>query len=238
MPRTAQLSLPLVMPAQAQKHVTVNQAFSILDTVTQLGVKSSVASSPPDAPTGGDAFIVPAGATGEWQGRSGSVAVWTNGGWTYLNARPGWKAWDENLSGWQVFDGSTWIWNALATSTGGAALSARTLAFDHAFGAGLNNITSVVIPGGSQVIGVSGRVVEPISGSSLTGWRVGVQGADNRYGSRLGVALNSSLAGLSGSPVTYYSETPLLLTAEGGSFAAGKVRLAIHLMEITAPSPV
>lgn len=238
MTRTAQLSLPLVMPAQAQKHVTVNQALSVLDTVTQLGVRSSVVSSSPDAVNDGDAFIVPVDAAGEWQGRSGAVAVWNNGGWSYLNARPGWRAWDESLSGWQIFDGVTWVPNALATSGGGAILSARVMEFDHSFGTGESNTTDGVVPAGAQVVGVSGRVIEAITGYGITGWRVGVGGADTRYGSRLGVALNSWLTGLSGSPVTYYSDTPLLLTAEGGRFATGKVRLAVHLIEIVAPSPV
>ena len=36
MARTAQLDLPLVMPAQAQKHVTVNEALARLDAAAQL----------------------------------------------------------------------------------------------------------------------------------------------------------------------------------------------------------
>jgi hypothetical protein len=65
-----------------------------------------------------------------------------------------------------------------------------------------------------------------------------VAGSDNRYGSGLGLALNSYLRGLSGAPVTYYADTPLLLTAEGGAFAAGTVRLALHLVELEPPQAV
>ena len=36
MAKTAQLDLPLVMPAQAQKHVTVNEALARLDAAAQL----------------------------------------------------------------------------------------------------------------------------------------------------------------------------------------------------------
>lgn len=238
MPSTAQLALPLVMPAQAQKHVTVNQAFAILDTVTQLRVRDSATMTPPVSASEGEAFLVPAGAGGAWESRVGSIAVWGNGGWTYLAPRPGWRAWDEGLSGWQVFDGEAWVANAMAVSAGGARLSARTLEFDHAFVAGTTNLTASLIPAGAQVVGVSGRVTEAIGGAGLSKWRVGVTGSDNRYGSGLGVAKNAYVAGLSGSPVTYYSATPLLLSAEGGTFASGAVRLAVHLLEISPPRPI
>src|SRR6188472_674929 len=133
MPSTAHLALPLVMPAQAQKHVTVNQALTILDTVTQLRVTDSATMTPPVSVSEGDAFLVPAGAGGEWEVRRGSVAVWNNGGWAYLSPRPGWRAWDEGLSAWQIFDGEAWVANALAVSPGGARLTARVLEFDHTF---------------------------------------------------------------------------------------------------------
>lgn len=238
MPSTTQLSLPLVMPAQAQKHVTVNQALSILDTVTQLRVKSSTTTTPPASANEGDAFVVPNDAGGVWAGYVGSVAVWTNGGWSYLTARPGWRAWDEGGCGWQLFDGTEWASNALATSPGGSKLAARVLEFDHTIAAGATNLTSVPIPASAQVIGVSGRVMQAISGSGLTGWRIGVSGSDNRYGSGLGTARNAYLSGLSGAPVTYYAATPLLVSAEGGVFASGKVRIAMHLLEIFPPRAV
>lgn len=238
MPSTAQLALPLVMPAQAQKHVTVNQAFAILDAVTQLRVTDSVTTTPPVSAGEGEAFLVPAGAGGAWESRIGSIAVWGNGGWTYLAPRPGWRAWDVGLSGWQIFDGEAWVADAMAVSAGGARLSGRILEFDHRLLAGTTNLTASVIPAGAQVVGISGRVIEAISGSGVSGWRVGVTGSDNRYGSGLGIAKNAYVAGLSGSPVTYYSATPLLLSAEGGNFASGAVRLAVHLLEISPPRPI
>lgn len=238
MPSTAQLSLPLVMPAQAQKHVTVNEALSILDAVTQLRVLGSDIVAPPAAVADGDAFVIPSGAEGEWQDKEGFVAVGSNGGWSFLTPRAGWRAWDQALSGWLVYDGARWVRNALAVSAGGATLIGRIIEFDHTIKTGATNQTSVAIPSGTQVIGVSGRVLEALNGAGLTGWRVGVADSDNRYGSGIGIGANSSLAGLSGSPVSYYAETPLLITGEGGSLASGKVRLAIHLIEIAPPSAI
>ena len=41
-------------------------------------------------------------------------------------------------------------------------------------------------PNQAQVVGVTGRVIEAFAGPGLTGWRIGVSGSDNRYGSGLG----------------------------------------------------
>lgn len=238
MARTAQLDLPLVMPAQAQKHVTVNEALARLDAAAQLRVVSSLLSSPPTSAADGQSYLVPAAATSDWQGSGGRIAIWSNGGWTYLTPKAGWRAWDESLSGYRTFDGNGWVPDAIAVSPNGAGTRLRVIEFDHAIAPGGSNLTSVTIPGNAQVVGVTGRVVGALSGPGLTSWRIGVNGSDNRYGSGLGIGVNSYLVGLSGSPVSYYSATPLLLTAESGAFASGVVRIAVHLVELEPPRAV
>ena len=81
-------------------------------------------------------------------------------------------------------------------------------------------------------------VLEPLAGPGLTGWSIGVPGSGDRYGSGLGIGLNSYLVGLSGTPVSYYAPTPLLLTAEGGTFVSGRIRLALHLLRLEPPRAV
>ncbi len=238
MARTAQLGLPLVAPAQAQKHVTVNEALTRLDAATQLRVASALVSTPPAASSEGTAYIVPTGASGDWAGKAGRVAVWSNGGWLLLDPKPGWKAWDEGLSQGLIFDGTTWLANVVAVSPNGATTRMRAIEIDHVVTAGATNLVTGAIPSGVMVFGVSGRVKARVQGSGLTAWRVGVPGSDNRYGSGLGAEVNSVLTGLSGSPVSYYAETPLLLTGEGGAFATGEIRLAVHILELGAPYPV
>ena len=238
MARTAQLDLPLVAPAQAQKHVTVNEALARLDAAAQLRVVSSALGAPPAAAAEGASYLVPAGATGEWAGSAGRIAVRSNGGWTFLTPRAGWRAWDESLAAHRTFDGSGWITDAIAVAPHGAAVRWRVVEFDHAVTTGGTNLTSVKIPSHAQLAGVTGRVVSALTGPGLTGWKVGVSGADNRYGSGLGIGLNAYLVGLSGAPVTYYAATPLLLSAEGGSFGSGVIRLALHLLELEPPRAV
>jgi hypothetical protein len=238
MASTAQFELPLVAPAQAQKHVTVNEALARLDAVAQLRVTASALAAPPAAIVDGASYLVPEGATGAWSGQSGRIAIGANGGWVFLAPKAGWQAWDESTGARLLFDGAAWIPGALAASAHGAATIARVLEFDHPIVPGSTNSTAVAIPTHAQVIGVTGRVIGAISGSGLTGWRVGVAGADNRYGSGLGLGANSYLSGLSGSPVSYYAATPLLLSGEGGAFAGGIVRLAVHLQQLEPPRAV
>lgn len=238
MARTAQFELPLVAPAQAQKHVTVNEALARLDAVAQLRVASSTLAAPPAAIVDGVSYLVPSGASGAWSGHSGRIAVGANGGWVFLAPKAGWLAWDESTGARLLYDGVAWIPDAVAASPHGAATIARVLEFDHAIAPGATSSTASVIPSHTQVIGVTGRVIGAFSGGGLTGWRVGVAGADNRYGSGLGLGVNSYLVGLSGSPVSYYAPTPLLLSGEGGAFAGGVVRFAVHLQQLEPPRAI
>ena len=47
--QTSALSLPLILPSQAQKHVTHNEALRILDAVVPPSVKSRSLTDPPAA---------------------------------------------------------------------------------------------------------------------------------------------------------------------------------------------
>lgn len=238
MARTAQLDLPLLMPAQAQKHVTVNEALARLDAIAQLRIVSSTILDPPVSVADGASYLIPSGAAGSWQGQQGNIAVWSNGGWIFVRPKVGWRAWDEGRAGHVSFDGTNWIGDAVSFAIGGAGTRQRVIAFDHPIVPGASNTTSAAIPDRALVIGVTGRVVAAITGSGLSGWRLGVAGSEDRYGSGLGTEMNSFVLGLSGSPVAYYGDTPMLITAEGGSFVSGTIRLAFHVMELTPPRAV
>ncbi len=65
---------------------------------------------------------------------------------------------------------------------------------------------------------------------------MGVASSTNRYGGGLGLAQGSWLVGITGQPVTYYADEPLVLTANGGDFAGGEIRLALHYYLPSPPS--
>ena len=80
---TPKLGLPLIDASQAQKHVTHNVALAALDQIVQLGILSRTLATPPAAPAEGDAYLPAPAATGSWSGKSGQVAVWSGGQWTF-----------------------------------------------------------------------------------------------------------------------------------------------------------
>ena len=86
------LSLPLILPAQAQKHVTHNEALRLLDVMVQLAVLNRNLSAAPALPAIGDRHIVAAGAVGVWAGQVGKIALYTVTGWQFFAPLQGWQA--------------------------------------------------------------------------------------------------------------------------------------------------
>ncbi|WP_306119886.1 MULTISPECIES: DUF2793 domain-containing protein [unclassified Roseitalea] len=109
MERTPNLDLPYIMPSQAQKHVTHNEAIRALDALVQLVVIDRDRTAPPAEPGEGDRHIVGAGATAHWAGRDGQIAAFQDGAWAYFTAQTGWHAYllaESRLIAW---DGAAWI---------------------------------------------------------------------------------------------------------------------------------
>lgn len=66
--------LPLIMPSQAQKHVTYNEALDLIDRIIQLAVLDD-AGEPPASPQTGDLHIVGSAAARQpGTGRAGKAA--------------------------------------------------------------------------------------------------------------------------------------------------------------------
>lgn len=236
MPETTRYAMPLLDAAQAQKHVTVNEALVRADILSARRVEARDLAAPPSAPADGEAWIVASGATGAWANQDGALALFLNGGWAFVAPWSGARFWvhAEQLS--VAFVAGSWQTGYVAGSPGGAAAFQRIAEFDHALSSGITSATAAVIPDKAIVLGVTGRVISEITG--VTGWSLGVPGAVDRYGSGYGTAVNSFAVGVTGQPQAYYGETSLELTAEGGSFAGGSVRLAVHFSEITPPAAV
>lgn len=98
------LSLPLIQPSQAQKHITHNEAIQVLDAVVQLVVIASDQSAPPQSPQTGDRYIVAAAGSGAWAGHDGDIAVYTGVTWIFITPLPGWSAQVLTPKGALLFD--------------------------------------------------------------------------------------------------------------------------------------
>ncbi len=107
--QTPNLSLPFIMPAQAQKHVTHNEAIELLDMIVQLTLEETAATVPPGLAEEGQAWALGPGATGAWAGRDDMIATWRGGGWLFVAPRDGWLAWVRDVAQMQAFTGGAWV---------------------------------------------------------------------------------------------------------------------------------
>lgn len=234
MAETNRLELPLLAAGQAQKHVTVNEGFARLDALTHLALTTVGGGTPPGSPAEGEVHGVGVGASGDWVGQDGQLAIYQNGGWAFLSPGAGWQGWSIGSGTRVQFDGVDWIEGAGALSANGAGFVHRSTEVDHAVGSGTSSLVSEALPANAIVYGVTGRVLAAIGGA--TSFEIGVSGSTNRYGSGIGTGAGAWARGITGSPLTYYSATDLVLTAVGGTFdGTGSVRLAVHFAELTLP---
>ena len=108
-PGTPNLSLPYLAAAQAQKHVTLNEALSLIDVLVQMAVVAIGATTPPGTPAEGERHIIGSGATGAWSGWDNSIALFSGGAWLRLIPQIGWMAWAVSASELLVWSGSAWV---------------------------------------------------------------------------------------------------------------------------------
>ena len=109
MPDTStHLLLPYLLAAQAQKHVTVNEALRLLDGLVQLAVLDRHLTVPPASPADGTATSSPSGATGAWAGWDLNVA-YCRRRLDAAGAAPGWQAWVVDEASFLAWNGSGWV---------------------------------------------------------------------------------------------------------------------------------
>lgn len=231
---TPRFAMPLLDAAQAQKHVTVNEALSRADALAAGRVERRDLSTPPTAPVDGAVYVVASGASGNWAGQEGALALFLNDGWEFVAP---WEGARFRVAAEQVDitrDGGAWVAERIAGAAGGAATFARMVEVDQAL-SGASVTTPTVIPDKAVVLGVTGRVIAEIAGAAS--WSLGVAGAADRYGTGYGIGAGAFAHGVTGQPQAYYGGTALVLSAAGGSFSGGTVRLAVHFLELAPPAP-
>jgi hypothetical protein len=231
MATTPHLGIGLVAAAQAQKHVTANEAFAVLDGLVQAAVLDRDRADPPADPADGDRYIVAAGATGAWAGHVGAIAHFTGGAWAFRAPAAGWRVFVADEAGEVVFDGAGWVETPAGRSPTGAACTLAVLEEELTL-SGASVTSTIAIPNGAIVFAVSSRTTAAITGA--TSYGVGIAGETTKFGNFLGVAEGSTNFGSIG-PQAFYADTPIVVTANGGDFTGGRVRVAIHHLAIRPP---
>lgn len=240
---TPRLGLPYVVAAQAQKHIPINESLARLDALVQLAVESRVVAAQPASPIAGGVWILPAGASGAaWAGQpAGTLMRFETGAWEALTPAEGVLAWVKDENQMLAFDGAAWtplsatFRSLTAAATPNLANTRLEILEQDVTLSGSSTATSIAIPNRAIVLAVSTRTTVAVTGA--TAYNCGVAGDASKFGGSLGVAKNASNVGVIG-PTAYYADTPVLLTAVGGNFVAGKVRVAIHLLRFDGPAAV
>ena len=110
MEQSPRLSLSYVAPAQAQKHVTVNETFRRLDALVQMTVKSRTVAVEPPSPAEGDGYILPASPSGgAWDNfAADNLAFYQDGAWVSVMGVQGMRAYVVDEGDMVAFDGAAW----------------------------------------------------------------------------------------------------------------------------------
>jgi hypothetical protein len=92
---------------------------------------------------------------------------------------------------------------------------------------GASTNASVPIPANCIVLAVGARVLTTVSGAAS--YEIGVSTNLSQFGSLLSISVGSSNFGLIG-PTAFYTNTTIIISAAGGSFTGGQVRLSISIL--------
>jgi Protein of unknown function (DUF2793) len=230
---TPRLALPAIEAAQAQKHVTHNEALVLLDALTQLTVESRALAAPPGSPTEGACYIPAPGASGAWSGFDGKIALYSGGGWQAIAPVSGMKAWVRAERATVTYEDGVWRDGVALTLSGGRVTLRAKEEELTLTGAFVETADAAFIPDRAIALGVAARTTEAITGA--TSYAVGTAANATQFGDLLNIALDSTNVGVIG-PAGFYADTPVRVTANGGSFSAGKVRLIVYFLEMSAPT--
>lgn len=147
---TPRLSIPEMVEAEAQPHLTFNELAWKMDALTFPTLTAYPAAADPvsNATDNGSLYVIPVDASGEWTGKDEQLAFRLNDIWYYLIPQAGWEVNKPDNGGRLYFNG--WIW-----------LTAEFQA-------------DTVIDG----TGISGDVLKIISDKSNPSWPIGVMDKD------------------------------------------------------------
>ena len=231
MSSTARLGLPYIVSGQAQKEVTHNEGLNKLDAFV-TPVVADIADAPPGSPAAGDLYIVGTSPSGDFTGHANQLAQYQTGGWVFYAPFKWMDAVVESLDSRMAYDGSGWVTFGLIMKDTGEYLRVQSWQEDVDLSA--TNATVTNIPDRSTVLAVNTRVIEEVTGT-VTTFGVGVSGDTSRYGNGIGTGVDSTNIGLTFHPISYYSDTPLLLTPDSGAFTDGLVRINVQYLKPRGP---
>lgn len=130
-PASPRMGLPLLVAAQAHKEITHNEALLLMEAAI-LPVIEGKRSDPANlgtAPVPGQAWLVDAAAIGAWVGKVNAIAVFTEGGWRFLNPVEPMSVWSRQHDCLIRYSAGTWVEPVqVASPSGGSTVDTEARA--------------------------------------------------------------------------------------------------------------
>jgi hypothetical protein len=236
MSKTKRLGLPYILQAQAQKEVTHNQALNMLDIYVNTVAQDIVDVPPTNININdGDIYIINTDPKDIFNNHASKLAQYINGNWSFHQAFNLMEVMVRSTRTKMVYDNNIWtpLESAakdvntinplkLISKDTGEYLQIGHFSEDLKL-AGKVTTTSNILPDHSLVIAVNIRVLENITGSPS--FAVGVREDPSRYGDKINITKDTTNIGMSYHPVTYYHDTPIVITPDKDEFVTGLVRI-------------
>ena len=230
---TGRLLLPYILQSQSQKEVSHNDALNILDVLLHAVAQDVGLNTPPASPAVGQCWVAGSSPTGAWAGKTSQIAQAADGGgWFFIAPFKRLRLWNEAADEYYVYDGAAWMTEGLLLKETGEYLRVEHKAEDVTVNTGAFKDSSIQIPDRAIVLAVTVRVMTAITGATSFG--IGVAGDATRYGNLIGIALDSTNIGIT-SPLAYYANTAIRLTANGGNFSGGVIRTTLQYLKPRGP---
>lgn len=122
--RTPRLDLPLLFAGQSQKEGYVNEITARLDGLLHCAIEAEQA-APPASPEDGQSWLIAAGASGDWSGRSGQIAMRQSGNWLYASPRDGMRVFNRTTDQDVLFNAGWQAASRPAAPSGGTTVDAE-----------------------------------------------------------------------------------------------------------------
>lgn len=140
----------------------------------QASIKDQNLTAPPASPAEGERYIIPAGATGVWSGKTSQIAEYQSAAWVYYVPAVGWTAYVDDEQKIYSWNGTAWVrtGGALQTITAGSGLTGggQADAVTLNIGAG-NGITvdadAITVTAGKGITVDASGVAANVDGSSI-----------------------------------------------------------------------
>ncbi len=242
------LSLPYIMPGQAQKHVTHNEAVRALDSLVHASVSARNVTTPPSTIANGDYVLIGDSAADAFAGKDNQLAGFVDGAWMFYPPVQGlivniedeaasviWRgvAWEDFAAGGTVdisalsFD--IFGINGTADSYNRLLLNSAASLFNHD-GAGhqlkINKATSADTASVLYQTGFSGRAEMGLAGEDDFSFKVSANGTNWKQA--------MSIEGVSGAvsfPNSKHLTRPVMFNmfGDGGRFGGKPEPLDVRL---------